>query len=454
MKKLGLHIFHRDLRLEDNTALNELSKVVEEILPVFIFDDRQVEKHPYRSVPGLQILCESLEDLNKALEAKGAKLFVRKGLTEKIIEELVKEFKPEYISYNKDYTPFALKRDAEVNKICESKNVKVLALDDATLYAPGTVLNKSGKAYSVYTHYRLAVEALPIPEPVSLKQKTVFLSNHQSENLEKTIQQILPERKDWRVKGGRTVAWAMLKALENKKHYQAERDIPAVSGTSFLSAQIKFGTVSVREVYHQAKKNMPNAEIFLREILWHDFFTTVAALNPHVYHGAYRSEFDKINWSEDKDMFKKWQEGKTGFPIVDAGMRELKETGYMHNRVRMITASFLVKDLHINWRWGEKHFTEWLGDYDPAVNNGNWQWVAGTGCDASPWFRIFNPWLQQKKFDPDCLYIKKWLPELQNLDPKLIHDLNSDARESAGYPAPICDHKIEAEKTKKVFYVL
>ncbi len=454
MKTLGIHIFRRDLRLEDNTALNELSKIVDTILPVFIFDDRQIKPHDYLSGPGLQMMCESLVDLDNALRTKGAMLHVRSGIAEEVIETLIKEYAPAALSYNKDYTPFSVERDGKIDGVCASYGVQVLSTHDVTLFPPGSVLTKEGKPYSVYTHYRIATESLTKPALVKLGKDTLFVERSGGEDLGQKVEHLVKAPQEILVKGGRTVAKQMLKKLTDNRDYKEKRDFPSLSSTSHLSAHIKFGTLSIREVYHYAHLHMPHPTHFLQEVLWHDFFTTIAALSPHVYEGAYKTEFNSLRWNDDTKAFALWKEGKTGFPIVDAGMRELLATGYMHNRVRMIVASFLIKDLHINWQWGEKYFAQTLTDYDPAVNNGNWQWVAGTGCDASPWFRIFNPWLQQEKFDAECLYIKKWIPELADLTPKEIHDTKEGARISTGYSAPMCDHKTQAQKTKEIFGLL
>ncbi len=425
-KSIGIHIFRRDLRLEDNSALNALAQVVDTVLPVFIFDDRQIGEHAYRSTPGLQMMIESLGDLDTALREKGSQLHVRAGIAEEVVETLIKELKPTAISYNKDYTPFAQKRDSAIDAVCEKYAVQVRVEHDATLHPPGTVVTKEGKPYSVYTHYRVAVESREMPTPVRLSSSISFVTHKESDDLTAITQRVVSDTKDLRVRGGRTIAKQMLTRLAHNTTYAHDRDFPAVSATSLLSAHIKFGTLSIREIYHYAQLHMPTPTTFLRELLWHDFFTTVAALAPHVYTGAYKKEFDALDWSTDEKAFDKWKQGMTGFPIVDAGMRELAATGYMHNRVRMIVASFLIKDLHMSW-----------------------QWVAGTGCDASPWFRIFNPWLQQEKFDADCVYIKKWVPELAGLNPKDIHDIQGTARQAVGYPAPMCDHKTEAQETKR-----
>jgi deoxyribodipyrimidine photo-lyase len=253
--------------------------------------------------------------------------------------------------------------------------------------------------------------------------------------------------------GGRTEALKILKKLGSLRNYRRGRDFPAQELSSYLSPYLKFTVCSPREVYAAISRRLGPRHELVRSLFWRDFFTGIAFFFPHIFKGAFHSKFDKLKWSYDRKAFKRWCEGTTGFPIVDAGMREMLETGFMHNRARMIAGSFLVKDLHIDWRWGEKYFAQTLVDYDPAVNNGNWQWVASTGCDAQPYFRIFNPWAQQKKFDPECIYIKKWVPELRSLPPETIHAWYEKKHHSAcpNYPPPIVEHEIEAKKTLRAY---
>jgi deoxyribodipyrimidine photo-lyase len=255
------------------------------------------------------------------------------------------------------------------------------------------------------------------------------------------------------ISGGRTEALHILEDLKRFKDYEKQRDIPAERGTTTLSAHHKFGTCSVRESYHAVARQLGKGHTLIRELYWRDFFTHIAYHFPHVFGHAFYEDYEALKWSKDQEMFKRWSEGTTGFPIVDAGMRELNATGFMHNRVRMITASLLVKDLHIDWRWGEQYFAQKLVDYDPCVNNGNWQWVASTGCDHQPYFRVFNPWLQQRRFDGDCRYIKRWVPELRDTDVKDIHDRSSGSREfgEKDYPDPIVEHETESQKAKEMF---
>jgi deoxyribodipyrimidine photo-lyase len=234
--------------------------------------------------------------------------------------------------------------------------------------------------------------------------------------------------------------------LSNCKNYNLERDFPSLTATSTLSAYVKFGCCSIREVYYATLQQLGEEHPLLRQFYWRDFFTHIAYHYPHVFGHAFHRRYDAIDWKNQESLFWAWTKGMTGFPIIDAGMRELQQTGLMHNRVRMLAASFLVKDLHISWRWGERYFAQHLLDYDPCVNNGNWQWAASTGCDAQPYFRVFNPCLQQRKFDPDCVYIKRWVPELAQYSATQIHQWQQ-AAEHGTYPAPIVDH---AEQTRQV----
>jgi len=238
--------------------------------------------------------------------------------------------------------------------------------------------------------------------------------------------------------------------LSECQDYQQQRDYPALSAGSGLSAYLKFGCCSVREAYYAVIETLGSEHPLLRQLYWRDFFTHIGFHFPHVFGHAFHRKYDALAWQNNQDDFLRWTEGRTGFPIVDAGLRELNQTGGMHNRVRMIAASFLVKDLHISWRWGERYFAQHLIDYDPCVNNGNWQWAASTGCDAQPYFRIFNPWLQQKKFDVDCLYIKRWLPELRPFSATMIHQWHKK-QVTCDYPAPMLDHALRSRQAKALF---
>ena len=251
-------------------------------------------------------------------------------------------------------------------------------------------------------------------------------------------------------KGGRKRCKNLLDNLKSITNYQSDRNFPSKNQTTKLSAHNRFGTYSIREIYHKITNDLGKNHQLLTELHWRDFFTYTMYHFPHSFSKNFHPKYDKLVWSKNKKNFKKWCEGKTGFPIVDAGMRELNQTGFMHNRVRMVVASFLTKDLHIDWKWGERYFASKLLDYDPSVNVGNWQWAASTGCDSQPWFRIFNPWLQQKKFDPQCVYIKRHIPELENYSTEQIHNWYKQDSSSA-YPCPVVDHKVESNITKEIF---
>ncbi len=442
----ALFIFRRDLRLEDNTGLIFALKNAKEVIPCFIFTPEQIEHNPYRSDHCLQFMIESLEDLDKALKLKKGKLFLFFGKPEDIVEDCVKKVKVDAVVINRDFTPYSIKRDQKLSLICKKHQISFHSFDDVLLHPPEETLKANGKPYTIFTPYFRNASRLKVLPPTANRfdnyySKPIPFSKDQS-----LYQKILPKRRI-PPSGGRSEALKILKGLKKFSQYKAWRDFPAEYGTTHLSAHLKFTTCSPREVYTAIVKQISSRSELIRSLYWRDFFTSIAFHFPEVFKGAFHPKFNRLKWSYDKHAFKRWCEGNTGVPIVDAGMREMNETGYMHNRVRMIVATFLVKDLHIDWRWGEKYFAQKLIDYDPAVNNGNWQWAASTGCDAQPYFRIFNPWTQSEKFDPECKYIKRWIPELASLPPDRIHKwhLEKQRGKEAGYPAPMIDHNQEAK---------
>lgn len=445
----ALHIFRRDLRITDNTALREALSASKEVVTCFIFNDAQVSDHRYRSVNGLPFMIESLEELAEEISAAGGRLVFMHGDHAAVVERLISELSIDAVFFNKDYTPFSRKRDAAIEAVCKRHDVPCQQHFDALLCDPESFSKQDGKPYTVYTPFFKKASQLPIPVPA--RSRGTFAQPKKISG-EVTPRSFMPDASaPERVSvGGRKAAKKILAGIASYTSYEDERNLPAVKGTTLLAPHNKFGTVSIREVYHAIEKSLGASHTLIRELYWRDFFTHIAWHFPHVFKGAFNRAYDAIEWTEDDELFEAWCEGKTGFPIVDAGMRELVATGFMHNRVRMIVASFLVKDLHISWRQGEVFFARHLTDYDPAVNNGSWQWAASTGCDAQPYFRIFNPWLQQKRFDPDCVYIKKWLPELRQLSAKYIHTMNDDdITRTVDYPRPIVEHsrqKIHAEE--------
>ncbi|MFT4343851.1 MAG: cryptochrome/photolyase family protein, partial [Candidatus Woesearchaeota archaeon] len=422
MYEKSLFIFRRDLRTQDNNGLIQALRMSKVVLPCFIFDERQIGNHPYRSVPAFQFMIESLEDLENDLKKRKATLFFFKGISEKVIERLLKTENISAVFCNADYTPFSKERDMAIADVCKAHNVSFHTYDDCLILQPEKTLKPDGTPYTVFTpFYKRAVKE-KVAEPVK-NDYINYTSSCTWKDAFVTLKEILPLRKKYAVKGGREEA---LRVLENSKaymNYKEVRDFPSRDATTKLSAHHKFGTVSMRESYHAIAKNCGTFHTLIQELFWHDFFTLIGMRFPHVYHKSFHEKYDKLKWEANDAYFKAWCEGKTGFPIVDAGMRQLNENGYMHNRVRMIVASFLTKDLLVDWRKGERYFAQKLIDYDPAVNNGNWQWAASTGCDAQPYFRIFNPWLQQQRFDKSCEYIKRWVPELRDILPEVIHEI-------------------------------
>jgi len=446
--KKSLFIFRRDLRTYDNTGLIEALKSSDKVICGFIFDPRQIEEHQYRSAPGLAFMIATLLELQKEIRELGGELYFWKGQPEKIVAELVKAEGIEAAFVNSDYTPFARSRDQAIAAICKSHKVSFSEHHDLLLNAPGAVLKDNGQPYQIYTPFYRASAKIEVRTPAKLPNHN-FGSGKISGI--PTVDPLKIFDREPMCAAGRKVALSELSKIKNYSKYDEERNLPAVRGTTQLAPHNKFGTISCREFYYAVSKAFNKEHTLIKELYWRDFFSHIGFHFPHVFSGCFTKKYDKLKWQNDEVRFEAWCEGKTGFPIVDAGMRELKSSGFMHNRVRMIVASFLTKDLLIDWRWGERHFARHLTDYDPAVNNGNWQWAASTGCDAQPYFRIFNPWMQQEKFDPECVYIKRWVPELKTLSAKEIHGLakKPEGLPILGYPSQVVDHresKIDAEE--------
>jgi len=450
----ALFIFRRDLRLADNLGLIEATKNSTHIIPCFIFDPRQTsDTNGYRSNNAIQFMVESLDDLKGQISQHGGKLQFFYGAAENVVKKLIREEKINAVFCNKDYTPFSQKRDKAIKSVCDSLNVHFEQCADALLNEPENVKTGKGTPYAMFTpFYRHCFATMPVASPAHIPPLQFWSKNIPDTSAHNHLNDILAGlNPNIKVHGGTKEAEKFLTSITDFKNYTAERDLPALDSTTHLSAHLKFGTISIRQLFHVIKKSLGSSHPLLRQLYWRDFFYHIAYNNPSVFGHAYHKKYDSLWWENDKEKFNAWCVGKTGFPIVDAGMRELNTTGYMHNRVRMIVASLLIKDLHIDWQWGEKYFAQKLVDYDPAVNNGNWQWCASTGCDAQPYFRIFNPWLQQKRFDAQCLYIKKWIPELRTTPPKIIHVWYRQQDATSSYPHPIVDHTQESLITKKLY---
>ncbi len=411
--------------MEDNTGLLRALEESEEVLTCFFLDPRQLQSNPYRSDFAVKFMFESLEDLAGQIERKGGRLNILRGEAEEMVAKIVKDEGVEAVFVNRGYTPFSKKRDEAILRVAP----EFFRLPDALLNEPEVVLKGDGDPYTVFTPYWKKAREVAVREP----RKCNF-GNFCDRDLG-SVELVAPEVGEHPeiLLGGREEALKLLGKLADFKNYSEERDIPALKKTTHLSPHHKFGTVSIREVYHRVAETLGPSSGILQELYWRDFFTQIAWHFLHVFGKSFKPKYDKVPWPGKKEHFEAWKEGKTGFAIVDAGMRELNTTGFMHNRVRMITASFLVKDLHVDWREGERYFASKLVDYDPAVNNGNWQWAASTGCDAQPYFRIFNPERQEERFDPEREYIKKWLGE---------EDLERE---------PIVDHKAESRWAKELY---
>ncbi|NMC64099.1 MAG: deoxyribodipyrimidine photo-lyase [SAR324 cluster bacterium] len=452
-KKYGksLFIFRRDLRIDDNSALLRALDDSEAVLPCFIFDPRQIEKHDYLSHPALNFMLQCLHELSEDLARRKGHLYFFYGRVEELVESIVPELNIDAVFFNRDYTSFSRIRDEAIQAVCNEKKVACEIYADSLLQEPEEICKTNGSPYTVFTPFYKKAVSLKVRTPRNCTQANFFTELIPYDSTDSLLRLKSNEVISSSLKGGRIEALKLLDRVSSLGNYENTKDFPALEGTSKLSAHLKFGSISIREAFHRIKKQLGEGSPLIRQLYWRDFFTHIAWNFPHVFQGAFYKKYDALEWSENEAHFQAWCNGLSGFPIVDAGMRELNSTGFMHNRVRMICASFLVKDLHINWRKGERYFARHLIDYDPSLNNGNWQWSASTGCDAQPYFRIFNPWLQQEKFDPDCIYIKKYIPELRPLAPGQIHKLFKNFPEGLQYPKPICEHAEAAAKARSIY---
>lgn len=439
-----LYIFTRDLRIVDNNTFNVAISNATILSPIFIFTPEQVTRNSYKSDNAIQFMIESLEDLSKELK-NSLSLFY--GDTIKTVEKLIKRQNFEQVYITKDYTPYANKRENKLQRLCNKYNVELNIIEDYCLNNPNTVLTGAGTAYQKYTpYYRSCIEIDP-DKPTNKKKLPKLLKLYSKYSPD----ELYVENDDIHVRGGRKEGLKRLIQIKNHKNYNIDRNDLNLETTN-LSAYNKFGCISIREVYWKIRKIFGKNHNLISQLIWRDFYYQLGVAFPHVIGSSLKSNYDRIKWNNNKAMLKAWKKGKTGFPIVDAAMTQLNETGYMHNRGRLIVSSFLVKTLLCDWREGEKYFAQCLCDYDPLVNNGNWQWTSGSGADSQPYFRIFNPWSQSKKHDKDALYIKYWLPELKDIPSNHIHkwydycDLYK-----VKYPNPIVDYNNAKLKVLKEY---
>lgn len=426
MKKISLCWFRRDLRIEDQTALFYALQQEEQVLPLFIFDRHILDALEDKTDARVTFIYKQIANLKAFFEKQGSSMLVKYGHPEQIFQELVQEFEVQTVYTNRDYEPYAQSRDTQVEALLAKKNIPFLTFKDQVIFEPGEILNGSGEFYKVFTPF----------------------SRNWLEKFRQTRVQPLPEA-NWKnlfpcsplpfitlSEMGFEASFLEIPSTQVEdailKEYEAQRNFPAVRGTSRLGIHLRFGTLSIRSL---ALKAASLNATYLNELIWREFYMMILGNAPQVVDRAFKPQYDRIPWRTNEEDFQAWCEGRTGYPIVDAGMRELNTTGFMHNRVRMIVASFLTKHLLIDWRWGEAYFAKKLLDFELASNNGGWQWAAGTGTDAQPYFRVFNPDSQTEKFDKDLRYIKKWVPELG----------------TSSYPQPIVEHKFARNRAIETY---
>ena len=429
--KINIFWFRRDLRLDDNVGLYQALQDDVPVLPIFIFDTEILENLP-KNDARVTFIHEQLQKLNNQLGANhdsGIAQFY--DTPKKVFKQLLKDYKMEAVYTNHDYEPYAKKRDGEIKLFLEENKVEFKTFKDQVIFEKDEVVKDDGDPYVVYTPFMKKWKENFNPSIHLVEYDTLSdlgKNLYPSKNLPKlSLKDMGFEESSIKVPDF-TVTSDLIQKYEDTRDYPAKE-----KGTSRLGPHLRFGTVSIRKMVKKAidEKN----ETFWNELIWREFFMHILWHFPHTVNEAFRAKYDRIEWRNNEDEFEKWKNGKTGYPLVDAGMRELNETGYMHNRVRMLVASFLCKHLLIDWRWGEAYFAEKLLDYEMASNVGNWQWAAGSGVDAAPYFRIFNPTTQIKKFDKDKKYINKWVPDLQEMN----------------YPDPIVDHKTARERCLKTY---
>ncbi len=469
---ISLAWFRRDLRLDDNTMLAEACVASTAVIPVFIFDTTILDALDDRDDRRVTFIHRSLIELDAGLRAHGSRLVVRHGDPTTLIPTLAAECGAHAVFTNHDYEPRAIRRDEEVARRLAADGRALRTFKDQVVYERSELLTGSGTPFRVFTPYKRAWLARLDEDQMagrdSLAERTPDLSRLARSTA------ITAADSEWKLPmlgfveaplwldPGSTGAQAQLaRFLPIIDEYKEQRDYPAVPATSFLSVHLRFGTISIRRLVREARaRSSQGAATWLSELVWREFYQMILAQFPHVETRAFKPEYDAITWPGREEHFVAWCEGRTGYPIVDAAMRHFNATGWMHNRLRMVVAMFLTKDLLVDWRLGEGYFARHLLDFDLAANNGGWQWSASTGCDAQPYFRIFNPVLQSRKFDPDGVYIRTHVPELAGFDARLVHwphEADMFAQRAAGCelgvdsPLPLVDHGVQRDRAIALF---
>ena len=427
MDKISIFWFRRDLRLHDNVALFNALKSGEKVLPIFIFDTSILDKLP-KNDARVSFIIKELRSMNEHLKSFDASIDILHGKPIEVFESLIKKYQIASVFTNQDYEPYAIRRDQEILELLKSENINFNSFKDQVIFEKNEITKKDGNPYVVYTPYsKKWIEAYEQINHIHYSSEDLLSQLYtQSKAKELKLEELGFEETNTPIKN-----YIFNSRIINE--YEETRNFPALDNTSKLGPHLRFGTVSVRQMVSRAEEQ--ENKTFLKELIWREFFMQILWHFPHTHKDSFKPKYDRIVWRNNEDDFKKWCNGTTGYPMVDAGMRQLNNTGFMHNRVRMLVGSFLCKHLLIDWRWGEAYFAEKLHDYEMSSNVGNWQWVAGTGVDASPYFRIFNPTSQIKKFDKDFSYIRKWVPDFQELT----------------YPSPMVDHKFARERCLRTY---
>ena len=427
-KEVNIFWFRRDLRLDDNAGFKAALQDDLPVLPIFIFDKEILDKLPEDDAR-VTFIFETLQEMRDQLQDEnGSSIAMFHGSPEKVFEDLIPEYKIKKVFTNRDYEPYAKDRDEKIAKILSKNGIEFLDFKDQVIFEKDEVVKQDGDPYVVYTPYknlwREKFSNTELEFHYTKRYRDNLIDNSRLPNL--SLSDIGFKKSSIKIPDYKVTPGLI-------QDYKDKRDYPAVEGTSRLGPHLRFGAVSVREMVREGSKE--SNKTFLDELVWREFFMQILYHYPHTVTEAFKKKYDRINWRNNEEEFELWKQGKTGYPLVDAGMRQLNKSGYMHNRVRMLVASFLCKHLLIDWRWGEGYFAEKLLDYEMSSNVGNWQWAAGSGVDAAPYFRIFNPTTQIDKFDKDKEYIKEWVPEFGTAD----------------YPDKMVDHKEARERALKTY---